>query len=82
MNDPLSTRTSTKAASRAVMALSTLRFATDLFRCRLASKPMSNQLASCRQASLSNHGLQQPQPSYRAGQSPTDPTGSLFVHSH
>lgn len=82
MNDALITRLSTKAASRAVTALSTLRFAPDLFRCRLASKLVSNQLAYYRHASLPNDGLHQNCPAYRAGQSPSDPTGSLFVHSH
>jgi hypothetical protein len=81
MSDALITRSSTKAASRAVMVLSTLRFETDLFLCRLASQLVSNHLAYYRHASLPNDGLRQNQPSYRADQSPSDPTGSLFVHS-
>jgi len=59
MSDALTIRSSTKAASRAVTALSTLRFETDRFRCRLAPKLVSNQLGSYRQASLPNDGLLQ-----------------------
>ena len=81
MNDALNTRTSTKAASRAFMAPSTLCFETDLFRSRLASKLESNQLASYPHASLPNDGLHQNRPAYRAGQSPSNPTGSIFVHA-
>jgi hypothetical protein len=82
MNDPLNTRTSTKAASRAAMALSTLHFATDLFRCRLASKIVSNHPVSYSHPPLPNGGLRQHHRFHGAGHSPSVPTRRLFVHSH
>jgi len=82
MKDALNTRLSTKAASPAVTAQSTLRFEADLCRCRLASQIVSNQPASCRHPPLSNGGLPQHHRSHGAGHSPSAPTRRLFVHSH
>jgi hypothetical protein len=82
MNDALNTLLSTKAASPAVTAQSTLRFEADLCRRRLASNIVSNQSDSCRHPPLPNAGLQKNHRPQGAGHSPSAPTRRLFVHSH
>ena len=82
MIDALTIRSSTKAALHAAMVRSTLRLGVAVLPQCLASQIRLNQLAPRRHASLPNDALHQNRPAYRAGPSPSDPTGRLFVHSH
>lgn len=82
MSDALITRLSTKAAFHAAMVLSTLCLQTALNPRRLALPIASNQPTSYHYPLLPDGAFCQNHSSHRAGQSPSDPAGSLFVHSH
>ncbi len=82
MSAALIPRLSTKVAFHAAMVLSTLCSQTALTPRRLALPIASNQPTSCRYPPLQDGTSHQNHLSYRAGQSPSDPTRSLFVHSN
>ena len=82
MSDVLITRLSTKAALHAAIVLFTLCLQTALPPRPLSLPIASNQPTFYRYPKLPVGAFHQNHSSHRAGQSPSDPTGSLFVHSH